>query len=94
MVGSGDAGKLSAKIATASTLGSVKVDDTTIKVSNDGELRAIVPDPLTYKGNINPTTEDSGPDTISSFTGSPGDAYTCSWGGTKSKATSTTAPTG
>ena len=25
--------------------------NTTIKVSNDGELRAIVPDPLTYKGN-------------------------------------------
>ena len=81
MVGAGDAGKLSAKVATASTLGSVKVDDTTIKVSNGGELRAIVPDPLTYKGNINPTTEDSGADAIP--TGSVGDAYTCSWGGTK-----------
>ena len=80
MVGAGDAGKLSAKVATASTLGSVKVDDTTIKVDAAGEIRAVIPDPLTYKGNINPTTEDGGADAIP--TGSPGDAYTCSWGGT------------
>ena len=93
MVGAGDAGKLSAKVATASTLGAVKVDDTTIKVSNDGELRAIVPDPLTYKGNINPTTEDSGADAIRSLarkvmlTPAPGVVPI-------QKATSTTTPTG
>ena len=80
MVGAGDAGKLSAKVATASTLGAIKVDDTTIKVDAAGEIRAVVPDPLTYKGNINPTTEDGGADAIP--TGSVGDAYTCSWGGT------------
>ena len=44
-------------------------------------IRAVIPDPLTYKGNINPTTEDSGADAIP--TGSVGDSYTCSWGGTK-----------
>ena len=43
-------------------------------------VSANIPDPLTYKGNINPTTEDGGADAIP--TGSPGDAYTCSWGGT------------
>ena len=68
------------------------VDGTTIKVDAAGEISAVVPDPMTYKGNINPTTEDGRQ--MHPHRRSVGDAYTVSWGERTSKAPSTTAPTG
>ena len=85
LVGTGNDKKLQVKVATTNILGSVKVDDSTITVTNDGTISAAISTPLNYKGNVNPTTESSGPDSIP--TGAAGDAYTCSWGSANTEGT-------
>lgn len=44
--------KLRGKLATASSLGVVQVDDSTIKVTPDGQISAVTNTPLNYKGNL------------------------------------------
>lgn len=44
--------KLRAKLATPTNLGVVQVDDSTIKVTPDGQISAVTNTPLNYKGNL------------------------------------------
>ena len=44
--------KLRGKLATPTNLGVVQVDDSTIKVTPDGQISAVTNTPLNYKGNL------------------------------------------
>ena len=73
--------KLQGKIATGTSLGMIKVGSTLTIDSSTGELNGTIASALTYKGNLNVTDLDGGPD---SEPASPqaGDTYTVSKQGT------------
>ena len=64
-------------LATATSLGVVK-GSSSVKVGIDGSLTVDLPDSLTYKGTVNITTDDSGPDGIPAQH-DKGDVYSVSW---------------
>lgn len=72
--------KLRGKLATASSLGVVQVDDSTIKVTPDGQISAVTNTPLNYKGNLD--IVDGGSTDPQPTSPLLGDTYTSSESGT------------
>ena len=73
--------KLQGKIATATSLGMIKVGSTLTIDSSTGELNGTIASALTYKGNLNITSASSGPDSEPTNP-QAGDTYTVDTQGT------------